>query len=102
MRPVHDDGQASRPNFDVKALHAPGETRRGARVRVEKRCADRLPGTPAHPLAAKLAENGGCEREIDLSIGAEASRRVRFTREPSSSARVCSDAPGFVIRRRAS
>ena len=66
MRPVHDDGQASRPNFDIKALHAPGETRGGARVAVEERRADRLAGAPAHPLAAKLAEDGGGEREIDL------------------------------------
>ena len=66
MRPVHDDRQALRSNFDVKALHAPGEARGQARVAVEKRRADRLAGTPAHPLAAKLAENSGCECEVDL------------------------------------
>ena len=46
------------------------------------------PEAPAHALAAKLAEDGGGEREVDLfdrGRGVEAA--VRFTREPSSSAR---------------
>ena len=103
MRPVHDDGQASRPNFDVKALHAPGEARRGARVRVEKRCADRLPGTPAHPLAAKLAEDGGCEREVDLfdrrrgRRGACASPASRARRLASAATRPASSSASSVV-----
>ena len=98
MRPVHDDGQASRPNFDVKALHAPREARGGARGAVEQRRADRLPEAPAHPLAAKLAEDGGCEREIDLfdrRRGVEA-RALHPRAELVGSG--LQDAPGFVIR----
>ncbi len=97
MRAVHDDGQASRPNFDVEALHAPGETRGGARVAVEERRADRLPGAPAHPLAAKLAEDGGGEREIDLfdrRRGVEA-RALHPRAELVGSG--LQDAAGFVI-----
>ena len=98
MRPVHDDGQASRPDFNVKALHAPRQTRGGARVRVEKRRAHRLPGARAHPLAAKLAQHSGCEREIDLldrRQGVEARAlhtRAEFVRSGLQ------DATGFVTR----
>ena len=44
----------------------PGRRAASARVAVEERRADRLAEAPAHPLAAKLAEDGGGEREIDL------------------------------------
>ena len=87
-----------RPDFDIKALHAPGETRRGARVAVEKRRADRLAGARAHPLAAKFAENGGGEREIDLfdwRRGVEA-RALHPRAELVGSG--LKDAPGFVFR----
>ena len=66
MGAVHDDGNARRTIFDVEALHAPGEPRGQARFAVEERRADRLAEAPAHALAAQLAEDGGCEREIDL------------------------------------
>ncbi len=90
-------GRRLRPNFDVKALHAPGETRGEARVAVEKRRADRLAGAPAHALAAKLAEDGGCEREIDLfdrRRGVEA--RALHARAKFVGSRL-QDAPRFVI-----
>ena len=99
MRAVHDDGQASRPDFDVKALHAPGETRGEARVAVEKRRADRLAGARAHPLAAKLAENGGCEREIDLFDRGRGVDARAFHPRAEFVGSGLQDAPGFVIRR---
>ena len=98
MRPVHDDGQASRPNFDVEALHAPGEARGGARV--ARRAAPRRPAlrSARSPLAAKLAEDGGGEREVDLfdrRRGVEA-RALHPRAELVGSG--LQDAAGFVIR----
>ena len=96
--PSMTTGRRLGPISTIEALHAPGEARGGARVGVEQRRADRLAGAPAHALAAKLAEDGGGEREIDLfdrRRGVEARAlhpRAKFVGSGLQ------DAPRFVVR----
>ena len=97
MRAVHDDGQALRSRFKIKALHASRQTRGEARVLIEKRRADRLARAPAHPLAAKLAEDGGGKREIDRVDRRRGGDARALDARPKFAGARLQDTPRFVI-----